>query len=321
MGSSPRVRSRRILFGRRADVVRDHLRVCGADSRFSKPHCNLLGSSPRVRSRPIPRERAGGQRGIISACAEQTDGHVTRIILGRDHLRVCGADLHVHIDNRLPVGSSPRVRSRLSGQNCWRLDCGIISACAEQTRRNTALPSRAWDHLRVCGADRRRIIRSGSTLGSSPRVRSRPRLAWHYWRRSGIISACAEQTVPMDHGQKVTGDHLRVCGADYPVVGDTSIEAGSSPRVRSRPLALLIGRRPRGIISACAEQTNRPARQPRHRRDHLRVCGADPTTSGALGGDMGSSPRVRSRRVDTAGDRTGGGIISACAEQTRYVRP
>ena len=50
-------------------------------------------------------------------------------------------------------------------------------------------------------------------------------------------------------------DHLRVCGADhnYPLVfGDG---AGSPPRVRSRRCRSIRPGAPRGITSACAEQT------------------------------------------------------------------
>ena len=52
-------------------------------------------------------------------------------------------------------------------------------------------------------------------------------------------------------------------------------DKGSSPRVRSRQLAVECGAVDNGIISACAEQTApyRPSRK--FPRDHLRVCGAD----------------------------------------------
>ena len=52
----------------------------------------LLGSSPRVRSRPIP--LIGVQIGF------------------EDHLRVCGADPDLQTGTELIEGSSPRVRSR-----------------------------------------------------------------------------------------------------------------------------------------------------------------------------------------------------------------
>ena len=71
----------------------------------------------------------------------------------------------------------------------------------------------------------------------------------------GITSACAEQT-PMNgsHAGR-RRDHLRVCGADLPQVGQVTMVAGSPPRVRSRLWIItgLLGAA--GITSACAEQT------------------------------------------------------------------
>ena len=72
-----------------------------------------LGSPPRVRSRHLPAQVAATLRGITSACAEQT--LTTRIpsCIRRDHLRVCGADEVAQANEKVDVGSPPRVRSRL----------------------------------------------------------------------------------------------------------------------------------------------------------------------------------------------------------------
>ena len=60
------------LLNRIRTMVRDHLRVCGAD-HIPRPDKRVLrGSSPRVRSRHLPAQVAATLRGIISACAEQT---------------------------------------------------------------------------------------------------------------------------------------------------------------------------------------------------------------------------------------------------------
>ena len=111
-GSSPRVRSRRERVGRlvrhpgiisacaeqttRTGVplcnMRDHLRVCGADKVATLLESRDMGSSPRVRSRPLQHHRLLPQRRIISACAEQTIHVLLSSQRGRDHLRVCGAD-------------------------------------------------------------------------------------------------------------------------------------------------------------------------------------------------------------------------------------
>ena len=192
-GSPPRVRSRRYeppklpswdgitsacaeqtvgvdVFGQ---VNGDHLRVCGADDHTHTDHTPPQGSPPRVRSRLIQSDAKSLAQGITSACAEQTMMRSAVRAATWDHLRVCGADNRPSLNLAIIMGSPPRVRSRLRVQGRDDHVVGITSACAEQTPWFQAFQSSRWDHLRVCGADRRRIIRSGSTLGSPPRVRSR----------------------------------------------------------------------------------------------------------------------------------------------------
>ena len=154
------------------------------------------------------------RHGIISACAEQTTPPLELRGRSWDHLRVCGADGQDGPTVPYETGSSPRVRSRLRDAVNQALNNGIISACAEQTAPTPWGSCAAGDHLRVCGAD---LVPPGAglaELGSSPRVRSRPRI----WKRHAIgiriISACAEQTSPVMVGVWPRRDHLRVCGAD-----------------------------------------------------------------------------------------------------------
>ena len=234
MGSSPRVRSRRPQVGpytlqpriisacaEQTGRVRlpgwrrwDHLRVCGADEVTDDDHESDSGSSPRVRSRRQIEGVPAAVLGIISACAEQTRRPRWSALGRRDHLRVCGADSHRVAAFLLPTGSSPRVRSRRD-QGAARGDQdGIISACAEQTRRPEHALSNIRDHLRVCGADKDADMANRLSAGSSPRVRSRPVKAGGACFGVRIISACAEQTRPRGSSWRPRRDHLRVCGAD-----------------------------------------------------------------------------------------------------------
>ena len=176
-----------------------------------------VGSSPRVRSRhAMPRHLRSGP-GIISACAEQTETLTADVSAPRDHLRVCGADCKATGMAYGTEGSSPRVRSRRFPRQ-WRFPGGrIISACAEQTCRLGWSGCMSRDHLRVCGADSTMRYTSRPLQGSSPRVRSRHLTCSREHLPSGIISACAEQTSAPDTRSRLSGDHLRVCGADSSV--------------------------------------------------------------------------------------------------------
>ena len=171
------------------------------------------------------------------------------------------------------------MRSRQGRRHGQPSQRGIISACAEQTRQGWRRVLWRKDHLRVCGADDPNAEYLGADNGSSPRVRSRPPSSSPDRRRIGIISACAEQTGTVDGPCRHPPDHLRVCGADCSSTLSAVCIAGSSPRVRSRPAAPSGAGSTRRIISACAEQTFQTVVFRRDRRDHLRVCGADPIST------------------------------------------
>ena len=275
---------------------RDHLRVCGADFVGAVTFMLSTGSPPRVRSRRQHDDCGGFERRITSACAEQTMAVGLFVAGAGDHLRVCGADLFQRL---VSVGYE------------W-----ITSACAEQT--NTPAPEEPvqTDHLRVCGADKLRSPVSRFHQGSPPRVRSRPCALSDDLAGRGITSACAEQTGCPTCKWQDAGDHLRVCGADGSGVLDGLIYEGSPPRVRSRLHEAYVEHLQSGITSACAEQTHWLVSAAENIRDHLRVCGADPTIRKNGSTIIGSPPRVRSRQSVYHVCNRAAGITSACAEQT-----
>ena len=276
-----------------------------------------MGSPPRVRSRHDVTRSVGNAFGITSACAEQTMTHGSWVSPAWDHLRVCGADQMLAVGKEINAGSPPRVRSRLGERAARHRQFRITSACAEQTYPVDGSLAGAPDHLRVCGADNIAWDALGKNMGSPPRVRSRrPSCQW-ITARSGITSACAEQTDIDNRYTQIQRDHLRVCGADPSTLASASMSLGSPPRVRSRLAGYDANGAFSGITSACAEQTAWVRGRPRRTGDHLRVCGADwlPAKPDAVG--RGSPPRVRSRLAARNREVRYVRITSACAEQTR----
>ena len=168
----------------------------------------------------------------------------------------------------------------------------------------------------MCGADAVWRLFGFRVAGSPPRVRSRPGEPSGGIPAVGITSACAEQTIGAECDAVVSGDHLRVCGADLIVLTVLVGWVGSPPRVRSRLEADAGGPLRLGITSACAEQTSLSPSWSLLAQDHLRVCGADRLELALHGDDQGSPPRVRSRRPNRSNQRHRHGITSACAEQT-----
>ena len=114
--------------------------------------------------------------------------------------------------------------------------------------------------------------------GSPPRVRSRLLGVDLGARVAGITSACAEQTGGATELPICPRDHLRVCGADDGNRTDMTLDDGSPPRVRSRPAGGRCRTRVGRITSACAEQTATCSTADSSKGDHLRVCGADPSS-------------------------------------------
>ena len=299
-----------------ARSAKDHLRVCGADNVTDWPETDGLGSPPRVRSRQAGKGRDDRPSGITSACAEQTAHSPLLMLIGWDHLRVCGADDARKRESQRDLGSPPRVRSRRDEAGCVGTRRGITSACAEQTTSETDTAAHDGDHLRVCGADMVAISLGVTVRGSPPRVRSRRRSHRLCERWPGITSACAEQTTGISCPCRVDRDHLRVCGADCRSAWRRPCPNGSPPRVRSRPARPRQHPRRRRITSACAEQTSTSRTRWTPSRDHLRVCGADTPAFVRAAIDRGSPPRVRSRPLSCWASMDTVGITSACAEQT-----
>ena len=152
----------------------DHPRACGANLTPTGSNMVGLGSSPRVRGKPLDLLVAVVDLRIIPARAGQTRHSMRRIPAIADHPRACGANAAYFCTVALESGSSPRVRGKqlrgLHGGHHLR----IIPSRAGQTRPPSWWSSRTPDHPRACGANARSHSTTRSASGSSPRVRGKP---------------------------------------------------------------------------------------------------------------------------------------------------
>ena len=96
--------------------------------------------------------------------------------------------------------------------------------------------------------------------------------------------------------------------------------AGSSPRVRGKPCASAFAHGVGGLIPACAGKTTLRRECFRRRWAHPRVCGENVSRRRAIWFLRGSSPRVRGKHGDAAGDSQPLRLIPACAGKTRLGR-
>ena len=193
---------------------------------------------------------------------------------------------------------------------------GLIPAGAGQTPSRGACCPGTRAHPRGCGADSSSAETASSPPGSSPRVRGRR----HFWCSfacvCGLIPAGAGQTASATAPTKTRWAHPRGCGADGSLNSGSDARWGSSPRVRGRQ-----GRSPspaatKRLIPAGAGQTSFLVLLCVRVRAHPRGCGADRLCDGTYQDPLGSSPRVRGRRVFELRERREVGLIPAGAGQT-----
>ncbi len=189
-GSSPRLRGthRHRLGGRRRSRIipapagnaagktiqnylkADHPRACGERTKADFRTRTSRGSSPRLRgTRPQGLRCSAGGR-IIPAPA----GNASHSLPGRapcpDHPRACGERTSSRRSRPCFNGSSPRLRGTLDKSPAHYRAYRIIPAPAGNAGPDATLPGGYPDHPRACGE------RSSSSLATSPKVGSSPRL-------------------------------------------------------------------------------------------------------------------------------------------------
>ena len=196
----------------------------------------------------------------------------------------------------------------------------LIPACAGKTRPGRRRSGRDWAHPRVCGENLARSPLTRVALGSSPRVRGKPRMSMPFLGGVGLIPACAGKTGHPRKSLPLAAAHPRVCGENSLGLDDAVRPSGSSPRVRGKP-RLLTGRgEERGLIPACAGKTPRSSRPTDPAGAHPRVCGENLEQSVGAVNTVGSSPRVRGKPTCLACMRFSSGLIPACAGKTLRAR-
>ena len=195
-GSSPRMRGKRRARGRPRHHTRiipahagqtyqtrpgqrhpqDHPRACGANAALDVAWVDPAGSSPRMRGKlggsacPCRSDR------IIPAHAGQTSLTPLPCLRAPDHPRACGANAADTAPTMLPTGSSPRMRGKHKDFVKISTTVRIIPAHAGQTRRSRFNGVFNSDHPRACGANLTAYIIHGPDVGSSPRMRGKPRV-------------------------------------------------------------------------------------------------------------------------------------------------
>ena len=277
-GSSPRVRGKPSVFGVLVQglglipacagktgrfslsqtAVAAHPRVCGENQKPRVSNEPYQGSSPRVRGKRFARPIINLPRRLIPACAGKTAAYLLLPVRDGAHPRVCGENIVARSKFKRHQGSSPRVRGKPRARRLSVRAFRLIPACAGKTSLPAFVTFSPEAHPRVCGENGLGAGQEPKTAGSSPRVRGKLRANRLAARLLRLIPACAGKTRHIWIRAGLRPAHPRVCGENRLGHAGLSAAAGSSPRVRGKPLDA--ERKPGGfgLIPACAGKTEDP---------------------------------------------------------------
>ena len=293
-----------------------HPRVCGEHFLILGTGLILAGSSPRVRGTRVALEVRGDGERFIPACAGNTSAAPRSRPAMAVHPRVCGEHSPYLTDPDAWFGSSPRVRGT-QNSGTWSIENGrFIPACAGNTLRSRIALVGHSVHPRVCGEHSRGSTAPTPTRGSSPRVRGTLGRRACKRHRIRFIPACAGNTRTAGCCAGSNAVHPRVCGEHSCRQKSSTLQTGSSPRVRGT-LNFKHGGIPLfRFIPACAGNTPKGQSRISNVTVHPRVCGEHKHSNLIRRIRCGSSPRVRGT---LRGCRRAGRLrrfIPACAGNT-----
>ena len=294
----------------------DHPRACGANDIPDVSGFATTGSSPRMRGKQRHANYRKICERIIPAHAGQTRLTALTPYPTSDHPRACGANRGALPVGLRLVGSSPRMRGKRFHLKDSFFRCRIIPAHAGQTTVALRMRRHRPDHPRACGANSTSFVMVLLVDGSSPRMRGKPGVVNTWSPIDRIIPAHAGQTISPHPQSDVPADHPRACGANFVKAVPALASAGSSPRMRGKPVVFPRGRGNRRIIPAHAGQTLDADFVVAGATDHPRACGANDLVDLPPPSGVGSSPRMRGKRLTVGRCGVMFRIIPAHAGQT-----
>ena len=172
---------------------------------------------------------------------------------------------------------------------------GITPAYAGKSARGIFRFGPVRDHPRVCGEKifcHSVVLR---LLGSPPRMRGKVTLEVTYATKPGITPAYAGKSIRATAILRQSRDHPRVCGEKKLAMFEDETGQGSPPRMRGKVFYSEVWSHLYGITPAYAGKSGLAFVASFLMRDHPRVCGEKPDSSGLPPFLQGSPPRMRGK--------------------------
>ena len=151
-----------------------HPRACGENVQGPSLAREGTGSSPRMRGKHFHCVSSGSIAGLIPAHAGKTKEQAGPRVARVAHPRACGENLKWGWAAVATLGSSPRMRGKLSAPTSRIESPGLIPAHAGKTHRCFLEYPEAEAHPRACGENFRCRMPMPRQRGSSPRMRGKP---------------------------------------------------------------------------------------------------------------------------------------------------
>ena len=209
------------------------------------------------------------------------------------HPRACGEQVIGNAGGTALVGSSPRLRGTVLGQQFRLALARFIPAPAGNSRLARKKCTDSAVHPRACGEQAVQGWCGSSLPGSSPRLRGTAIAATALIRKDRFIPAPAGNSRRPRPRRPAWSVHPRACGEQLFISSGMYSQAGSSPRLRGTDNLIERASGKARFIPAPAGNsvfsTQTAARLP----VHPRACGEQPALDSASAGVAGSSPRLR----------------------------
>ena len=293
-----------------------HPRACGENEVPVGPSAHPRGSSPRVRGKRGLRSVQNGYKRLIPARAGKTR-RCRGSARGRwAHPRACGENSNPKTGPVKSPGSSPRVRGKRDLGVVGAPLARLIPARAGKTAQCSPRGWDRWAHPRACGENVEPMLPRAEAAGSSPRVRGKPSCQIDCAQHHRLIPARAGKTRRARPATVRVPAHPRACGENRVRAVFDTVVVGSSPRVRGKHIHIFPTQHIHRLIRARAGKTSARVASPARSAAHPRACGENDGFHDAVGGELGSSPRVRGKRPHPHRRGHRAGLIPARAGKT-----
>ena len=252
-----------------------------------------MGSSPHARGTLAENSGVERSKGIIPACAGNTSKVASCFHAPKDHPRMRGEHACMSGVWAVQGGSSPHARGTLAAAPHAGGNVRIIPACAGNTPTGAASMRRPWDHPRMRGEHGYEYCTVHPEVGSSPHARGTLIDASVAASIPGIIPACAGNTSLGTRLRCRDWDHPRMRGEHTCSPLPCRAGRGSSPHARGTRMVGHQREAERGIIPACAGNTEYAVSEELGERDHPRMRGEHLVEASYRIEYSGSSPHAR----------------------------